>query len=70
MRQRDIVELADFSALSGNTRFSLVDIGNGRVIADFHVAHGQGSGPANAGMLQCFSNPTGQDRTHRARAAS
>jgi len=61
VRHRDIVGLVDFSAPSGDPRFSLVDIGNGRVIADFHVAHGRGSDPGNTGMLQRFSNRPGSN---------
>ncbi|MDP3908635.1 murein L,D-transpeptidase catalytic domain family protein [Novosphingobium sp.] len=58
---RDRIGLVDFSAASGVPRFQIVDIGNGRVLADLLVAHGRGSDPANTGVLQRFSNRPGSN---------
>ncbi|MBT0669065.1 murein L,D-transpeptidase catalytic domain family protein [Novosphingobium profundi] len=58
---RDILGLVDFNAPSGEPRFRLVDVGNGRILSDFLVAHGRGSDPANTGMLQRFSNRPGSN---------
>lgn len=59
--QRDRIGLVDFSARSGDPRFQIVDIGNGRVLANFLVAHGRGSDPGNTGLLQRFSNSPGSN---------
>ena len=59
--QRDRLGLVDFSAPSGSQRFRIVDIGNGRVLANLLVAHGRGSDPANTGLLQRFSNRPGSN---------
>ncbi len=61
VRHRDILGLVDFSAPSGDPRFSLIDIGNGRILENFLVAHGRGSDPRNTGMLQSFSNRPGSN---------
>ncbi len=58
---RDRLGLVDFSAPSGSARFRIVDIGNGRVLANWLVAHGRGSDPANTGVLQRFSNRPGSN---------
>lgn len=57
----DIIGLADFSHHSGEVRYHIVDIPNGRLIESFLVAHGQGSDPANSGFLQRFSNRPGSN---------
>lgn len=59
--QRDRLGLVDFSAPSGKPRFRIVDIGNGRVLANLLVAHGRGSDPGNTGLLQQFSNRPGSN---------
>lgn len=61
VRHRDILGLVDFNARSGDPRFSLVDLGNGRVIDEFLVAHGRGSDPHNTGLLHRFSNRPGSN---------
>ena len=58
---RDRLGLVDFGAPSGLPRFRIVDIGNGRVLANLLVAHGRGSDPANTGVLQRFSNRPGSN---------
>ena len=58
---RDRLGLVDFGAPSGDARFRIVDIGNGRVLANLLVAHGRGSDPANTGLLQRFSNRPGSN---------
>jgi len=63
IRFRDIVGLVDFGAPSGTPRFQIVDIGNGRVLANYLVAHGRGSDPGNTGFLQRFSNRPGSNAT-------
>jgi hypothetical protein len=61
VRHRDVVGLVDFAAPSGKPRFQMVDLGNGRVLANLLVAHGRGSDPANTGFLQRFSNHPGSN---------
>lgn len=63
VRHRDFVGLVDFRAPSGRPRFQIVDIGNGRVLANSLVAHGRGSDPTNTGFLQRFSNRPGSNAT-------
>lgn len=58
---RDRVGLVDFSAPSGQPRFQIVDINNGRVLTNLLVAHGRGSDPGNTGVLQRFSNRAGSN---------
>lgn len=59
IRHRDVVGLVDFAAPSGTPRFQIVDLGNGRTLANLLVAHGRGSDPGNTGFLQRFSNHPG-----------
>jgi len=61
VRHRDVVGLVDFAAPSGLPRLQMVDLGNGRVLANLLVAHGRGSDPANTGILQRFSNHPGSN---------
>ncbi|MFN3991252.1 MAG: murein L,D-transpeptidase catalytic domain family protein [Erythrobacter sp.] len=61
VRHRDLVGLVDFAAPSGAPRFQMVDLGNGRVLANLLVAHGRGSDPANTGIVQRFSNHPGSN---------
>lgn len=58
---RDFIGLVDFAAPSGKPRFQVVDLGNGRILANTLVAHGRGSDPANTGFLQRFSNEPGSN---------
>lgn len=58
---RDFIGIVDFAAPSGKPRFQVVDLGNGRVVANSLVAHGRGSDPANTGFLQRFSNQPGSN---------
>ncbi len=58
---RDFIGLVDFAAPSGKPRFQVVDLGNGRIVANMLVAHGRGSDPANTGFLQRFSNEPGSN---------
>lgn len=60
---RDVIGIVDFGAPSGRPRFQVVDLGNGRVLANSLVAHGRGSDPANTGFLQSFSNEPGSNAT-------
>ncbi len=65
IRHRDVVGLVDFSSPSNVPRFEIVDIGNGRIIANRLVAHGRGSDPANSGFVQHFSNRPGSNASSR-----
>lgn len=58
---REVIGLVDFAAHSRETRFHLVDVGNGRMITSFLVAHGSGSDPGNSGWVQRFSNRPGSN---------
>jgi hypothetical protein len=58
---RDLVGIVDFSTPSAMPRFQLVDLGNGRVIANLLVAHGRGSDPANSGRVARLSNQPGSN---------
>lgn len=53
--RRDRIAIADMSAPSGQARFHLVDLANGKS-QSFLVAHGSGSDPSHTGYLQRFSN--------------
>lgn len=62
IRYRDVIGIADFSVGSGEARFHVVDLLNGRV--DSHlVAHGRGSDPAHSGFVESFSNMPGSEAT-------
>lgn len=65
IRQRDVVGLVDFGAPSGRPRFQIVDIGNGRVLANRFVAHGRGSDPGDTGWARRFSNTPGSNASSR-----
>ena len=58
IRTRDVVGVADFSALSRAPRFWLVDMEGGRTTAHL-VAHGRGSDPEHKGWVERFSNEPG-----------
>ncbi len=59
---RDVVAIADFGLPSSRPRFHLVDILAGTTTS-LLVAHGKGSDPDHAGMLQSFSNADGSMAT-------
>jgi hypothetical protein len=58
---RDFIGFVDFAAPSGKPRFQVLDLDNGRIVANSLVAHGRGSDPANTGFLQRFSNDPGSN---------
>jgi hypothetical protein len=58
---RDVIGIVDFSSPSHIARLHLVDICNGRVIAEHLVAHGHGSDPDNSGWVERFSNRPGSN---------
>lgn len=62
---RDVVGLVDFGVSSGVPRFQIVDLEKGRVMANWLVAHGRGSDPANTGLVQKFSNRPGSNASSR-----
>jgi hypothetical protein len=57
---RDTIAIADFDAPSGQPRFHLIDVSNGRMTS-FLVAHGRGSDPDHSGWLERFSNDPGSE---------
>ncbi|WP_026166964.1 murein L,D-transpeptidase catalytic domain family protein [Novosphingobium nitrogenifigens] len=57
----DMIGIVDFSAPSRVPRFQLVDVGNGRVVANLLVAHGSGSDPGNSGWVERLSNRPGSN---------
>lgn len=54
----DVVGIADFSRLSAEPRFHLLDTSTGKVTTHL-VTHGRGSDPGHTGLLQRFSNEPG-----------
>jgi hypothetical protein len=62
---RDVMGVVDFGQPSGQSRFYLVDLVNGRVASTYLVAHGRGSDPANSGWLERFSNQPGSNASCR-----
>lgn len=65
IRHRDVIGLVDFAAPSSTPRFSIVDLGNGRILTTHLVSHGRGSDPANTGWLERFSNRPGSYASSR-----
>lgn len=61
IRHRDLAGIVDFSKASRETRFHLIDIAAGKVVASHLVSHGSGSDPANSGWVQRFSNRYGSN---------
>jgi hypothetical protein len=59
---RDVIGIADFSKVSRDPRFYLVDLRSG-MVTDYQVAHGRGSDPDHRGWLQRFSNEPGSEAT-------
>ena len=56
---RDVAGIVDFARHSRESRFRIVDLGSGHVLASYLVAHGRGSDPSNSGWAQRFSNVPG-----------
>lgn len=56
----DIVGIADFTKVSAEPRFYLLDTNSGRVTRHL-VSHGRGSDPAHTGFVQRFSNAFGSN---------
>jgi hypothetical protein len=62
IRHTEVVGIVDFSKVSSEPRFYLLDTNTGRVTRHF-VAHGRGSDPSHTGFLQNFSNRVGSEAT-------
>ena len=62
LRNTDVIGIADFSRMSRDPRFYIMDLRSG-FVTEHHVAHGKGSDPANFGFLQYFSNEMGSEAT-------
>jgi len=62
LRHTETVGIVDFSKMSNQPRFYLLDTASGRV-SQHHVAHGRGSDPEHTGLLQRFSNRVGSEAT-------
>lgn len=58
----EVVAIVDFSKVSSDPRFYLLDTNTGRVTRHY-VAHGRGSDPSHTGFLQNFSNRIGSEAT-------
>lgn len=58
----ETVGIVDFSKVSSEPRFFLLDTNTGRVTRHY-VSHGRGSDPAHTGFLQNFSNRIGSEAT-------
>jgi len=62
IRHTDVVGIVDFSKVSREPRYYLLDTNSGRVSEHF-VSHGRGSDPAHSGWLHQFSNRHGSNAT-------
>lgn len=60
VRRGDVVGIVDYSRVSREPRFYLLDTNSGRVSEHF-VSHGRGSDPSHTGWLQHFSNRHGSN---------
>jgi hypothetical protein len=60
VRHGDVVGIVDFSKVSSQPRYYLLDTNSGR-ITEHHVSHGRGSDPAHTGWLHQFSNRHGSN---------
>ncbi len=58
---RDRIAVADYGVHSGETRFHLLNVEQGRIEASYLVSHGRGSDPANTGFVERFSNRPGSN---------
>ena len=61
---KDVVGLADFSLVSAESRFFIVNLLSGSVTR-YYVTHGRGSDPEHDGWLKGFSNDPGSNATSR-----
>ena len=57
-----MVGIVDFSKVSSEPRFYLLDTNSGQVTRHY-VSHGRGSDPGHTGFLQNFSNRVGSEAT-------
>lgn len=62
IRLPDVVGIVDFSKVSREPRYYLLDTNSGRV-SEHHVSHGRGSDPSHSGFVQNFSNRFGSNAT-------
>lgn len=62
VRRTETVAIVDFTKMSADPRFYLLDTASGRV-SEHLCAHGRGSDPAHTGFLQRFSNRPGSEAT-------
>lgn len=62
IRLPDVVGIVDFSKVSREPRYYLLDTNSGRV-TEHHVSHGRGSDPSHSGFVQNFSNRFGSNAT-------
>ena len=60
LRHTDVVGIVDFSKVSRDPRFYMLDTNSGRISEHF-VSHGRGSDPAHTGWLHQFSNRHGSN---------
>jgi hypothetical protein len=60
LKHTDVVGIADFSKVSGEERFFLLDTATGRV-SRHYVSHGRGSDPGHRGYVERFSNAFGSN---------
>lgn len=58
VRHTDVIAIVDFSKMSAERRYYLLDTNSGRV-SEHLVSHGRGSDPSHTGFLQRFSNAPG-----------
>ncbi len=62
IRHPDVVGIVDFSKMSREQRYYLLDTNTGQV-TEHHVSHGRGSDPGHTGFVQRFSNRFGSNAT-------
>ncbi|WP_243455777.1 murein L,D-transpeptidase catalytic domain family protein [Sphingosinicella sp. BN140058] len=62
LRNADVIGIADFSRMSRQPRFYIVDLRSG-FTTEHLVAHGRGSDPSHLGWLERFSNDVGSEAT-------
>jgi hypothetical protein len=60
IRHPEVVGIVDFSKVSREPRYYLLDTNSGQV-TEHHVSHGRGSDPAHTGWAQQFSNRHGSN---------
>ncbi|WP_129791103.1 murein L,D-transpeptidase catalytic domain family protein [Sphingosinicella sp. CPCC 101087] len=62
IRHGEVVAIVDFTRVSADPRFFLLDTNTGRVTRHL-VSHGRGSDPGHTGFLHSFSNRVGSEAT-------